>query len=106
MSHRKQNSSTNQTDPTRDMDPKSKELGFGSNAKGKSARFVNKDGSFNVKRTGLSALQNLHIYHSLIEMSWLKFAIVTLSFYTLINNSFCLFICLGWSASFSWRNWK
>jgi inward rectifier potassium channel len=96
MSHRKNNPTNNHSDPTRDMDPKSKELGFGSNAKGKSSRFVNNDGSFNVKRTGLSALQNLHIYHSLIEMSWFKFAIVTLSFYTLINLLFAvLYVIVG-----------
>jgi len=94
MSHRK-NNSTNQ-DPSREMDPKSKELGFGSTAKGKSSRFVNKDGSFNVKRSGLSVVQNLHIYHTLIEMSWLKFAIVTLSFYTLINILFAfLYVLVG-----------
>lgn len=96
MSHRKNNTTSTHSDPTRDMDPKSKELGFGSNAKGKSSRFVNKDGSFNVKRLGLSAIQNLHIYHALIEMSWLKFAIVTLSFYTLINILFAfLYVIVG-----------
>ena len=95
MRQHKFNSTTN-TDPTRDMDAKSKELGFGSNAKGKSTRFVNKDGSFNVKRIGLTAIQNLHIYHTLIEMSWLKFAIVTLSFYTLINILFAfLYVLVG-----------
>ncbi len=94
MSLRK-NNLTN-SDPTREMDTKSKELGFGSNAKGKSSRFVNKDGSFNVKRIGLSAIQNLHIYHSLIEMSWLRFSIVTLSFYTLINILFAfLYVSVG-----------
>jgi inward rectifier potassium channel len=95
MSHKKNQTNTS-SDPTRDMDAKSKELGFGSNAKGKSSRFVNKDGSFNVKRSGLSLLQNLHIYHTLIEMSWLKFAIVTLSFYTLINLLFAfLYVLVG-----------
>jgi inward rectifier potassium channel len=95
MRQRKFNSTDN-TDPTRDMDANSKELGFGSNAKGKSTRFVNKDGSFNVKRIGLSAIQNLHIYHSLIEMSWLRFAIVALSFYTLINIMFAfLYVVVG-----------
>ncbi|HRG57558.1 MAG TPA: ion channel [Bacteroidia bacterium] len=75
---------------------KSKELGFGSNVKAKSARFVNKDGTFNVKRIGLSTLQNLHIYHALIGMSWTRFAVVTLSFYTLINLLFAfLYVAVG-----------
>jgi inward rectifier potassium channel len=69
-----------------ELNAKSKELGFGSSAKG--TRSVNRDGSFNVKRTGLSVFQNWHIYHSLIEMSWLKFALVALSFYTIINILF------------------
>jgi inward rectifier potassium channel len=94
--HKRESNSTNIEAQSIEKDLKSKELGFGSNAKGKSARFVNKDGSFNVKRSGLSALQNLHIYHSLIEMSWLKFAMVTLSFYTLINILFAfLYVIVG-----------
>jgi len=94
--HKRESNSTNIEAQSIEKDLKSKELGFGSNAKGKSARFVNKDGSFNVKRSGLSSLQNLHIYHSLIEMSWLKFAMVTLSFYTLINILFAfLYVIVG-----------
>lgn len=96
MNHHNKNSSNSHSDPTREMDAKSKELGFGSNAKARSARFVNKDGSFNVKRSGLTLIQNLHIYHTLIEMSWLKFSIVTLSFYTLINILFAfLYVIVG-----------
>jgi inward rectifier potassium channel len=96
MRERINNKSKALSDATKDMDAKSKELGFGSRAKGKSARTVNKDGSFNVRRTGLSFFQNWHIYHSLIEMSWLKFAIITLSFYTIINILFaCLYVMAG-----------
>lgn len=96
MKTHKANTANANFDPVKDLDPKSKELGFGSNVKGRSARFVNKDGSFNVKRTGLSFIQNLHIYHTLIEMSWLRFAIVTLSFYTLINILFAfLYVFVG-----------
>jgi len=89
--HKKNISGHNHSASTQDADAKSKELGFGNSAKGNSARFVNNDGSFNVKRTGLSPLQNLHIYHSLIEMSWLKFTLLTFAFYALVN---CIFACL------------
>jgi inward rectifier potassium channel len=96
MSLRKNNLTNSHSDLKGEMDAKSKELGFGSRAKGKSTRTVNKDGSFNVKRTGLSFFQNWHIYHSLIEMSWFKFAIITLSFYTIINILFaCLYVMAG-----------
>jgi inward rectifier potassium channel len=96
MKNNKTNSSTQNIEVKNDIASKSKELGFGSNAKGKSARFVNKDGTFNVKRKGLTLVQNLHIYHALIEMSWTKFAMVTLSFYTLINLIFAfLYVLVG-----------
>jgi inward rectifier potassium channel len=67
---------------------KSRELGFGNKAKG--VRLLKHDGAFNVKRTGLPFFQNLHIYHALIEMSWLKFAAVTLLFYSFMNITFAL----------------
>lgn len=90
------NDKVNPTRHKTEVADKSKELGFGSNIKGKSSRFVNKDGTFNVKRKGLSLVQNLHIYHALIEMSWVRFAIVTLSFYTLINLLFAfLYVLVG-----------
>lgn len=93
MRENKRNISTSND---KELNAKSKELGFGSSARGKSTRSVNKDGSFNVRRTGLSFFQNWHIYHSLIEMSWLKFAIITLSFYTIINILFAgLYVMVG-----------
>ena len=45
------------------------------------ARFLNPDGSFNVQRHGRSFLQSLHLYHSLLTMSWPRFvAVVTVSY--------------------------
>ncbi|MFN4931244.1 MAG: ion channel [Bacteroidota bacterium] len=67
---------------------KSRELGFGNKAK--SVRLLKHDGTFNVRRTGLPFFQNLHIYHALIEMSWLKFAAITLLFYSFMNVTFAL----------------
>ena len=52
MVQNKNNSSVFKNNATNANDSKSKELGFGSNAKGKSTRFVNKDGTFNVKEKG------------------------------------------------------
>jgi inward rectifier potassium channel len=67
---------------------KGRELGFGNKAK--SVRLLKHDGTFNVRRTGLPFFQNLHIYHALIEMSWLKFAAITLLFYSFMNVTFAL----------------
>jgi inward rectifier potassium channel len=69
---------------------KSQELGFGNKAKVRSSRLLKQDGSFNVRKTGLPFFQNLHIYHALIEMSWLKFGVITLLFYSFMNITFAL----------------
>lgn len=67
---------------------KSKELGFGNRVSSKNLRSLNKDGSFNVRRSGGSIASNWHIYHRLIEMSWLKFALLVFVTYTIINSIF------------------
>ena len=46
-----------------------RELGFGSKHYEKPVRFINNDGSVNVRRTGLNGLNNLDIYHWLIRAS-------------------------------------
>lgn len=79
---------------SKQVEKKSHELGFGNKAK--SVRLLKNDGSFNVKRTGLPFFQNLHIYHALIEMSWLKFAAITLLFYSFMNVTFAvLYVWVG-----------
>jgi hypothetical protein len=48
-----------------------RDLGFGSVVTGESRqRFINRDGSFNVERTGLRFLTSLNLYHTLLTMSW------------------------------------
>lgn len=58
-------------------------------------RIINKDGSFNVHRTGVG-LQNLHFYQYLINLSWPKFLGIVLMAYLLINGIFaCLYFLPG-----------
>lgn len=45
------------------------------------ARLLKPDGSFNVQRHGRSFFQSLHLYHSLLTMSWPRFVgAVTVSY--------------------------
>jgi len=63
------------------------ELGFGSKNYKNSVRFLNADGSINVKRTGLGK-NNLDIYHWLITISLQKLIGLILVFYTGVNIFF------------------
>lgn len=72
-----------------------RDLGFGSRVSEESVeRLLNRDGSFNVERTGLSFGQSLNLYHSLLTMSWLRFHVVLILGYILINALFALVFVL------------
>ena len=50
------------------------DLGFGSKVSRQSRlRLLNQDGTFNVRREGVSALESLSLYHSMVTMAWPKF---------------------------------
>lgn len=74
-----------------------KDLGFGSRVSNQSVeRLLNKDGSFNVQRSGLSFFTSLSPYHSLLTMSWWKFNFNILIFFLGINALFALvFVLIG-----------
>jgi inward rectifier potassium channel len=66
-----------------------RDLGFGSVVASESReRLLNRDGSFNVDRTGLSFWSSFSLYHSLLNMSWLKFLSALTIFYILTNGLF------------------
>ncbi len=66
-----------------------RDLGFGSIVAQESRhRLLNRDGSFNVARSGLKFWRSLSLYHTLITTSWLRFfAALTIS-YLAINTIF------------------
>ncbi|MCD9186613.1 MAG: hypothetical protein LUM44_09275 [Pyrinomonadaceae bacterium] len=69
----------------------SQDLGFGSVVSAESRqRLLNQDGSFNVKRTGLSYLSSLNLYHTLLSMKWKTFLGLLLLLYFLSNVAFGL----------------
>lgn len=73
------------------LDDPNKDLGFGSVVSAqRELRLLNRDGSFNVRRTGLSFIDSLNPYHSLLTMTWPVFlALVTVA-YLLVNLFFAL----------------
>lgn len=62
------------------------DLGFGSSVYSKK-RFINKDGSLNVERTGYS---NWTLYHQLTESSWVGFFMHVVFYYILVNCIFAM----------------
>jgi len=70
------------------------DLGFGAKNYARSVRFINRDGSVNVTRSGLPALEHLDVYHWLISASRLKLSIVIALWYLGIN--------LFFAAVYSW----
>lgn len=64
--------------------------GFGSNASSYGGRFINKDGSANIEKRGLSFFGRISWFHTLVNMSGWQFLGVIFLFYTVINFIFAL----------------
>lgn len=66
-----------------------KDLGFGSKVTQQlNVRFLNRDGSFNVRRSGLPFLRSLNLYHSFLTMTWGRFHTMVALVYFLVNVLF------------------
>ncbi len=74
-----------------------RDLGFGSKVATESRlRFLNRDGTFNVQRTGFPFVSTLNLYHFLLTMSWTQFLGLVLVLYFLSNVIFAgLYASLG-----------
>ena len=73
-----------------------KDSGFGTGAGTQGGRFINKDGSFNVRKRGGNPLKRLSTYRALITMSWWKFMGNVFLFYALVNLFFALiYVAIG-----------
>ncbi len=69
-----------------------RDLGFGSVVATESRkRLLNRDGTFNVRRTGLGLLGSASPYHTLLTMTWPAFLAVLTLAYVLSNALFGLF---------------
>src|ERR1051326_1700552 len=70
------------------QDP-NKDLGFGSRVAQQSrVRFLNRDGTFNVVRRGLSFFRSQNTYHWLLTISWVKFFLIVIAGYFVANILF------------------
>jgi inward rectifier potassium channel len=65
------------------------DLGFGSKVSRRlRLRLLNPDGTFNVRREGVSPLESLSLYHALVTMAWPKFYLSILALYFTLNTFF------------------
>lgn len=73
------------------MSEEDRDLGFGSKVASESRlRFLNRDGTFNVRRTGLGEFSPRNLYHFLLTMNWAQFLGLVLLLYFLSNVVFGL----------------
>lgn len=70
--------------------------GFGTNASSYGGRFINKDGSANIRKRGLHLLHRISWYHTMIDLPRWKFMGILVGFYMLMNFIFaCLYYLIG-----------
>jgi inward rectifier potassium channel len=71
--------------------PTNPDTGLGAQPTQIGGRFVNKDGSFNLRKTGNSLLDRASIYPWLLELSWLRFFGLIVFVYLFFNIVFTAF---------------
>jgi inward rectifier potassium channel len=67
-----------------------RDLGFGTNAVEQNQRLVNKDGTYNVEKTGLNILEKFHLYDFMIQCPWWVFHFIVFSGYLITNIVFAM----------------
>ena len=84
---------------SRKIDPLLKpnnDTGFGTNAANYGGRFINRDGTFNLRKEGVNFLKRFSIYHKMLTMPRWKFIAVLVLFYFLINLTYSfLYMAVG-----------
>ncbi len=70
--------------------------GFGNNAADYGGRFLNKDGTPNLRKTGLGFFEHFSIFHTLLALPRWKFLLMIFLFYIIINLFFAfLYLIIG-----------
>lgn len=74
-----------------------RDLGLGERvAQRTEGRFIKRDGTFNVRRVGLSPIRSLSLYHHLLTIPWPRFFLNVAAFYLVSNLVFaCLYVWAG-----------
>lgn len=61
------------------------DTGFGTNVNSYGGRFINRDGSYNLKKTGVSFWDRFSLFHSMLNMPLWKFITVIVLFFLFVN---------------------
>jgi inward rectifier potassium channel len=64
------------------------DTGFGFNASSYGGRFINKDGSFNLRKEGIPLWERFSIFHTMLNIARWKFAAVIIISFVIINLMF------------------
>src|SRR3979409_1791030 len=76
---------------TAEEQARDRDLGFGSvRSRASQRRLLNRDGSFNVARSGLGLLESLAPYHQLLTISWAGFLGLVGALYVVLNLVFAV----------------
>ena len=57
------------------------DTGFGTNASSYGGRFINRDGTFNLRKEGMSYFDRFSVYHTMLNLPLWKFIVLVLVFY-------------------------
>jgi len=68
--------------------------GFGSNAANYGGRFINKDGTANIRKEGIGILESISWYHAMLNIPRWKFILIIFIFYSIVNFLFACIYCL------------
>ena len=72
------------------------DTGFGINADNYGGRFINRDGTFNLRKEGLSYLERYSIFHDMLTLPRWRFATILVAFYIVINLLFAvIYLAIG-----------
>lgn len=70
--------------------------GFGNKAASNDKRLLNKNGSYNIIKTGIPFWKNFSLYHYLVNTSWPLFLVIIISCYLIMNLIFaCIYQIIG-----------
>jgi inward rectifier potassium channel len=72
------------------------DTGFGTNAANVGGRFINRDGTFNIRKEGKTFLERYSIFHHMLTLPRWRFALVIFGFYLLVNLLFAfIYLLIG-----------
>jgi len=95
------------------INPSSKinnDTGFGTNASDYGGRFINRDGSFNLRKEGMPFWERFSIYHRMLNLPRWKFITLIICFFLVINVAYTIIYLLigtdGFTGMLAKTNWQ